>query len=65
MNVELKVSGMTCGHCVKAATNAIQALDPTARVEVTLATGIVRADTTLSVAAVTAALAEEGFSPAG
>ena len=65
MIVELRVSGMSCGHCVNAVTNAIQAADPRARVVVTLATGLVGADTTLSVAAVTAALAEEGYPLAG
>lgn len=64
MMVELKVAGMTCGHCVKAVTQAIQALDPAAKVEVVLAEGVVRAETTLSAAAIAAALAEEGYRPA-
>jgi copper chaperone len=61
MTVELKVAGMTCGHCVKAVTQAIQAKDPAATVEVVLAEGLVRAETTLSPAAVAAAVAEEGY----
>jgi copper chaperone len=61
MTVELKVAGMTCGHCVKAVTQAIHAKDPSARVEVVLAEGLVRADTTLSPAAMAAAVAEEGY----
>jgi copper chaperone len=63
--VELKVSGMTCGHCVKAVTAAIQAADPGARVEVALESGLVRAETRLSAAAVAAALAQEGYPLAG
>jgi copper chaperone len=61
MMVELKVSGMTCGHCVKAVTGAIRAKDPAARVEVVLAEGLVRAETTLARAEVAAVVEEEGF----
>ena len=31
------VQGMSCGHCVKAITNAVQAKDPAASVRVDLA----------------------------
>ena len=65
MMVELKVSGMSCGHCVKAVTAAIQAADPGASVQVSLDTGIVRAETKLSPDAVSALLAEEGYPLAG
>jgi len=64
MMVELKVSGMSCGHCVKAVTAAIQAADPGASVQVALDTGLVRAETRLSPGEVTAVLAEEGYPPA-
>ena len=64
MMVELKVSGMSCGHCVKAVTAAIQAADPGASVQVSLDTGIVRAETKLSLDAVSTLLAEEGYPPA-
>ncbi len=64
MTVELKVAGMTCGHCVKAVTGAIQALDPTARVAVALETGTITAETVLTPAQVAAAVAEEGYRPA-
>jgi copper chaperone len=59
--VELKVAGMTCGHCAKAVTAAIQAKDPAAKVEVMLAEGLVRAETTLPRAEIAAAIAEEGY----
>ena len=39
----LTVKGMSCGHCVKAITNAIKALDPQAKVDVDLAGGLVHA----------------------
>jgi len=61
MTVELKVAGMTCGHCAKAVTAAIQAKDPAAQVEVVLAEGLVRAATTLPRAEIAAAIAEEGY----
>lgn len=61
MTMELKVAGMTCGHCAKAVTAAIQAHDPAAQVEVLLAEGLVRATTTLPRTEVAAAIAEEGY----
>lgn len=56
-----KVSGMSCGHCVRAITQAIQALDPVARVEVDLAAGLVRVESSLDAAQIQAAIAEEGY----
>lgn len=64
MTVELRVAGMTCGHCAKAVTAAIQARDPAAKVEVVLAQGLVRAETTLPRAEVAALVAEEGYAVA-
>ena len=61
MTMELKVAGMTCGHCAKAVTAAIQARDPAAQVEVLLAEGLVRAATTLPRAEIAAVIAEEGY----
>lgn len=64
MTMELKVTGMTCGHCTKAVTAAIQARDPAAKVEVVLAEGLVRATTTLPRTEVAALIAEEGYAVA-
>lgn len=61
MTLELKVAGMTCGHCVKAVTAAIQAKDPAAKVEVLLDQGLVRAETSLPRAVLAAAVEEEGY----
>lgn len=61
MKVELKVAGMSCGHCAKAVTAAIQAKDPAAQIEVVLAEGLVRAETTLPRAEIAAAIAGEGY----
>ncbi len=42
--IELQVTGMSCGHCVKAVTAAIQQKLPQAQVTVELATGKVQLD---------------------
>lgn len=55
------VTGMTCAHCERAVTQAIQALDPQARVEVDLATGTVRVEGTPSEQQIRAAIEEEGY----
>ncbi|MDO9503005.1 heavy-metal-associated domain-containing protein [Falsiroseomonas sp.] len=65
MTQELKVAGMTCGHCVRAVTLAIQARDPQAKVQVDLPAGLVRADTTLDRAALTALVTAEGYAVTG
>ena len=65
MTITLQVQGMTCGHCVRAVTQAIQAKDPGAAVQVDLATGTVRAETGLAKEAIAAAMAEEGYKVLG
>ncbi|MCQ4187772.1 heavy-metal-associated domain-containing protein, partial [Klebsiella pneumoniae] len=42
------VSGMTCSHCERAVTQAIQALDPQAQVQVDLAAGTVQVQSSAS-----------------
>jgi copper chaperone len=59
--VELAVGGMSCEHCVRAVTGAIQAEDPQAQVQVDLAAGRVRATTTLPRDRVSALVQEEGY----
>lgn len=56
-----KVQGMSCGHCVRAVTQAVQGRDPAAEVQVDLAAGEVRVASRLSVAEVIEAIAEEGY----
>jgi copper chaperone len=63
--ITLQVEGMSCGHCVRAVTEAIRALDPGAEVAVDLASGTVRAETGAAPAAVTAAVEEEGYKVTG
>lgn len=59
-----KVQGMTCGHCVKAVTQAIKAADEKAQVQVELALGEVRVQSSLSAAAIRQAISEEGYAVA-
>lgn len=61
----LHVTGMTCGHCVRAVTTAIQARDPAARVEVDLAAGLVKAESRLSQEDLAAAITAEGYAVTG
>jgi copper chaperone len=65
MTTELRVSGMTCGHCVRAVTTAIQARDPAAKVEVDLAAGLVKAETRLGREDLAAAIEGEGYAVTG
>ena len=58
---EFKVSGMSCGHCVRAVTQAIQALDQAAQVDVDLAAGVVRVEADLTASQIEAAIREEGY----
>lgn len=57
----LQVKGMSCQHCVKGVTRAIQEQDPQAEVQVDLASGRVQARTSLPREAVAQAIADEGY----
>ena len=61
MATKYKVSGMTCGGCVRSVTNAITARDGSARVEVDLPAGIVTVDGDLSEDTVKDAVEGAGF----
>lgn len=55
------VKGMTCSHCVRAVTNAVQEIDAQARVEVDLASGTVLVDSTSPAAAIAHAIEAAGY----
>ncbi|QXI12731.1 cation transporter [Pseudomonas zeae] len=55
------VQGMSCGHCVKAITNAVQAKDPAASVRVDLAAKEVGVESAMSADQVIEAISEEGY----
>jgi copper chaperone len=61
MKTQWKVSGMSCGHCVRAITQAIQAHDPQAQVQVNLAQATVSVESSLTQAAIAAAISEAGY----
>ncbi|NMX94608.1 MULTISPECIES: cation transporter [unclassified Pseudomonas] len=56
------VEGMTCGHCVRAVTQAVQAKDPAASVNVNLAAKEVGVESRLSPDEVISLISEEGYS---
>ncbi|MEI7443850.1 MAG: cation transporter [Burkholderiales bacterium] len=61
MEQRFDVQGMTCAHCVKAVTRAVQAVDPAARVEVDLPTGRVAVDSGADRERLAAAIRDEGY----
>ena len=56
------VQGMTCGHCVKAVTQAVHSVDPQAKVAVDLASGKVEVESIAESTRLAAAIQEEGYS---
>jgi len=59
--IELTLPDMTCGHCVRTVTSAVQQVDPAAKVEVDLPSHAVRIQSGESPERFKAALAEEGY----
>jgi copper chaperone len=58
------VDDMTCGHCVRAITEAVHAVDPDAQVEIDLAQHRVRVDPIRADdAALRAAITDAGYTP--
>ncbi len=55
------VQGMTCAHCERAVTNAIQSLDAQARVRVDRQSGVVEVEGDLGEAAIRKAIEQEGY----
>ncbi len=56
------VTGMTCGHCVRAVTDAVHSVDPGATVEVDLDTGSVTIrDDVAPASLILDAIAAEGY----
>ena len=56
------VEGMTCGHCVRSVTQAVQSQDPAASVKVDLAAKEVGVESRLSAEQVIRLITEEGYS---
>lgn len=65
MTIELTVPDMTCGHCVKTITQAVQAVAPGAQVLADLATHQVRIEGAEQADPVRAAIREAGYDVQG
>ena len=61
MNQTFNVQGMTCGHCERAVTQAVQSLDPQAQVTIDRPAGKVEVQSTQPREAIARAIAEEGY----
>jgi copper chaperone len=61
MNQHFNVQGMTCGHCERAVTQAVQQVDPQAEVTIDRASGKVEVQSTQPRESLVKAIAEEGY----
>jgi copper chaperone len=62
--IELTLPTMTCGHCVKAVTAAVQQVDAQATLQIDLPSHQVRIDSARPAEEFQRALTEEGYPPA-
>jgi copper chaperone len=62
--LEFDIANLSCGHCVRAVTEAVHEVDPAARVEVDLASKHVTVQSQAERARLAAALTEAGYAPA-
>jgi copper chaperone len=63
MNIELKVSGMTCGHCETAVQKALQSIEGVNAVQVSRITGSATIEgSNVNPDKLIAAIVEEGYS---
>ena len=62
--LSFNIPNMTCGHCVRAITQAVLAVDPAAQVQADVPTKRVAVDTTATRDSVVARLVEAGYQPA-
>ena len=62
--IEFTLPTMTCGHCVGAVTQALQAVAPQARVQIDLPSRKVQVEGTAGREALSRALADAGYEPA-
>lgn len=58
--LQFKVEGMSCGHCVKAVTKAVESVEPGAKVDIDLASGQVNVASGQT-QAISAAIEEAGY----
>ncbi len=65
MNQTFTVTGMTCGHCEKAVTQAIKTVDPQAQVHIDRQQNQVEVESVQPRDTLAKAIAEEGYSVVG
>ena len=61
MNQTFTVTGMTCGHCEKAVTRALQQVDPQAQITIDRPNNRVQVESSQPREALASAIAEEGY----
>jgi copper chaperone CopZ len=63
----IKVSGMSCGHCVASVTKTLEEMNNVSNVKIDLASGVVQYDTQgeVSIDAIKNAISKIGFTPEG
>jgi copper chaperone len=61
MNQSFNVQGMTCGHCERAVTQAVKAVDPQAQVAIDRTSGKVEVQSTQPRGTIAQAIAQEGY----
>ena len=61
MNQTFDVQGMTCGHCERAVTEAVQAVDPNAQVRVDLGAKKVQVESDQLRDVIANAIRDEGY----
>jgi copper chaperone len=62
--IQFNIPSMSCGHCVKAVTQAVQEVDPRAKVDVDLDSKQVQVDSQADRDRIAASLREAGYAPA-
>lgn len=61
MQYVFNVQGMTCGHCERAVTQAVQSVDEQAQIKIDRAANSVQVESNATREALSAAIAEEGY----
>jgi copper chaperone len=61
MKHDIAIDGMSCGHCVAAVKGALETVPGVRKVEVAVGRATLEADDTVTRAALTKAIEDEGF----
>ena len=62
--ITFQIPAMSCGHCVRSITEAVQATDPAAKVQADLASHSVHIDSSTAPEVLASALTAAGYPPA-